>query len=259
MTALLTAEFRKVTTLRFWWMLGLAPLIVGMFSSAITLPVMRAFTDAFEADPNEANLAATLFGLAVAVALVVLFAAVFGAVNVGTEFRYKTLTTTFLTARGRDGVIGTKLAVTAAFGFFYCLVVEVVSVALLLTFGGDTFELRGSLFAMLGAALICGALWALIGGGVSMLTGSSVGSCIALVVWYTLGEMILRSILSGIGIGSAGSVLPVSATLGTVANAAAGNEIDWLTLWPTAPLALLVWTSVFVGGGWALTRQRDIT
>ncbi len=92
-----------------------------------------------------------------------------------------------------------------------------------------------------------------------MLTGSSVGSCIALVVWYTLGEMILRSILSGIGIGSVGGILPVSATLGTVANAAAGNEIDWLTLWPAAPLALLGWTAVFVAGGWALTRQRDIT
>jgi hypothetical protein len=259
MTALLTAEFRKVTTLRFWWMLGLAPLVVGMFSSAITLPVMRAFTDAFEADPGDANLAATLFGLAVALALVILFAALFGAVSVGTEFRYKTLTTTFLTARGRDGVIGAKLGVTAAFGFFYCLVVEVVSVALLLTFGGESFAVRGSLFAMLGAALLCATLWALLGGGVSMLTGSSVGSTIALVVWYTLGEMILRSILGGIGLSSVGGILPVSATLGTVANAAAGNEIDWLTLWPTGPLALLVWTAVFVAGGWARTRQRDIT
>ncbi|QTJ68729.1 ABC transporter permease [Rhodococcus sp. ZPP] len=259
MTALLTAEFRKVTTLRFWWMLGLTPLVVGMFSSAISLPVLRAFTDAFEADPADANLAATVFGLAVALSLVVLFAALFGAVNAGTEFRYKTLTTTFLTARGRDGVIGAKLAVTAAFGFFYCLVVEMVSVALLLTFGGENFALRGSLFAMLAAALVAAACWALIGGGMSMLTGSSVGSCISLVVWYTLGEMILRSILSGIGIGAVGDVLPVSATLGSVANAAAGNDIDWLPLWPAAPIAVVVWTALFTLGGWALTRSRDIT
>lgn len=259
MTALLTAEFRKVTTLRFWWMLGLTPLIVGMFSSAITLPVLRTFTDAFEADPADANLAATVFGLSVALSLVVLFAALFGAVNFGTEFRYGTLTTTFLTSRGRDGVIGAKLAVTAAFGFFYCFVVETVSVALLLTFGGDSFDLGGSLFAMLGSALLCAVAWALIGGGLAMLTSSPIGSCIALVVWYTLGEMILRSILSGIGVGAVGGILPVSATLGTVANAAAGNDIEWLTLWPTAPLALLVWTALFVLGGAAITRRRDIT
>ncbi|WP_072687443.1 ABC transporter permease [Rhodococcus marinonascens] len=259
MTALLTAEFRKVTTLRFWWMLGLAPLIVGMFSSAITLPVMRAFTDTLDTDPLHANLAATLFGLAVALSLVVLFSALFGTVNVGTEFRYGTLTTTFLTARGRDGVIGAKLAVTAGFGLFYGLVVEMVSVALLLTFGGDSFEMGGSLFAMLGAALICAALWALIGGGTSMLTGSSVGACITLAVGYTLGEVILRMILSGIGLGSVGGFLPVSATLGTVANAAAGNEIEALPLWPAAPLTLLAWTVAFVVAGWALTRQRDIS
>ncbi|MEV0945732.1 ABC transporter permease [Rhodococcus sp. NPDC049939] len=258
MTALLTAEFRKVVTLRFWWVLGLVPLIVGMFSSTITLPAMSVSTNALEVDPLHVDLAATLYGLGVALFLLVLFAALFGAVNVGTEFRYKTLTTTFLTARGRDGVIGAKLAVTAGFGILYGLAVEAVSVALLLTFGGESFGLSGTLFAMLGTALICAALWALLGGGISMLTRSWVVSCIAIAVWFTVGELILRAILSGIGLGSVNGFLPVSATLGTVANAAASNEIDWLTLWPAAPLTLLAWTVAFVAGGWVLMRQRDI-
>ncbi|AOW91998.1 hypothetical protein BFN03_02925 [Rhodococcus sp. WMMA185] len=258
MTALLTAEFRKVTTLRFWWMLGLAPLIVGMFGGAITLPATGAFANELETDSLHPNTAAALLGLGVALALTVLFAALFGAINVGTEFRYKTLTTTFLTARGRDGVIGAKLAVTAAFGFLYGLVVAVASVALLLTFGGESFEMSGTLLAMLSVALVSAALWALIGGSVSMLTGSSVWACVILLAWYIVGEVALRSILSGVELGSIGGFLPVSATLGTIANAAAGNELDALPLWPAAPLTLLLWTVAFVAGGWALTRQRDI-
>ncbi|MDX5311282.1 MAG: ABC transporter permease, partial [Rhodococcus sp. (in: high G+C Gram-positive bacteria)] len=40
MTALLTAEFRKVLGLRYWWILGIAPAVVGLFSGALTLPIL---------------------------------------------------------------------------------------------------------------------------------------------------------------------------------------------------------------------------
>ena len=35
-TTLLTAEIRKVTTLRFWWALAIPPVLVGVCASAIS-------------------------------------------------------------------------------------------------------------------------------------------------------------------------------------------------------------------------------
>ena len=83
MTALLTAEFRKVLSLRYWWILGIAPLLVGLFCGALTLPVMRQLEDVVGEDFAEA--AAAAVGISLALALVFLFAALFGVVNTGSD------------------------------------------------------------------------------------------------------------------------------------------------------------------------------
>lgn len=256
-TALLTAELRKITTLRFWWALGITPLVVGLFSSAMSLPMLRAFETELGGD---ANSAATLVGLFVALALVFLFAAIFGAVNAGAEYRHHTLTTSFLTARGRDGVIGAKLLVTALFGLLYCAAVEVVCIALLMIFAVDEIHFDGTLVAVLGAGLLAAALWALLGAGLALATGSSIVSTVGLVVWYPFGEGIATLILDGIGLGQLSGWLPGTLTVSTVAGVLdTGDESPGLTSWPGAPLGLLLWTVACCGLGWWVTRTRDIT
>src|SRR5690606_15985299 len=125
---------RKVLGLRYWWILGIAPLLVGLFCGALTLPVARQLEMGFGDGFAEAIAAAV--GISLALALVFLFAAVFGAVETGSEFQHRTAVTTFLTARGRDRVIAAKLLTVAAFGLLYCVVVEITSAATLLLFGG---------------------------------------------------------------------------------------------------------------------------
>ena len=80
MTALLNAEVRKVLGLRYWWILGIAPVVVGLFTGALTLPLARQVEDIV--GEGFASTVSAAIGIALALALVFLFAAVFGAVCV---------------------------------------------------------------------------------------------------------------------------------------------------------------------------------
>ncbi|QNG18102.1 ABC transporter permease subunit [Rhodococcus triatomae] len=258
MIGLLNSEFRKVVSLRFWWILGLVPLVVGAFSGAVTLPLVRAVAEGLGGDGTVANSVATVFGVVVALFFVVLFGAVFAAVNVGTEFRYGTVTPTFTTTRSRDGVLAAKLAVTSLFGLGYCLVVVLVSSALLLTFSSDA-DLTSTWPGLLGSGLVVALAWTLIGAGLGLVTRSTVGATVTLVVWFTIGELVVRGILSGLGGGAVGAMLPMSATVGTVVNGASSNGVEELPLWPGAPLTLLFWALALVAAGWFTVRTRDVT
>ncbi|TQF65567.1 hypothetical protein FK531_20935 [Rhodococcus spelaei] len=254
MTALLTSELRKVTTLRFWWALALAPLAVALFAGSI----YAAMADGIGSLGSDLSSGAASVGLFVSIAAVLLFAGLFGALNAGTEFRHSTLTPTFLTAAGRDGVIAAKLIVTAGFGAGYTLLVEIVALACMTVFGGDGFTLTASVFAMLAAGLLAGVAWSLIGAGVGLALRSSIGGAVALVVWYPMGELIVTAILYGLGAQSLPQWLPGAVTWSTIA-ATSTRGIDGFAPWPWAATVLVGWTALAVGLGWWSARSRDVT
>lgn len=258
MTALLTAEVRKVLGLRYWWILGIAPLVVGLFCGALTLPLGRGLEVGLGDGFAEAIAAAV--GISLALALVFLFAAVFGAVETGSEFQHRTVVSTFLTTRGRDRVIAAKLIVVAVVGLLYCIVVEVTSAATLLLFGGG-FEGAdlASVAKVLGIGLFCSMLWALIGAGLGLLTTSTTMSVLAICAWVPFGEMIASLILHGIGLGAVAPYLPAQLTFHVLFSAVSMPEdVDLAVTWPAAPAALLLWTIVLCALGWWRTRTRDI-
>ena len=255
-TNLLLSEFRKVTTLKFWWALGVAPLVVGLFSGTISIPLISSVVDGAD---DEVRTAAGAIGLLVALALVFVFSALFGAVNAGTEYRHNTITTTFLTTRGRDNVVAAKLVVSALFGLLYCAVIELVCVPVLLVTGSDDVRINGPMIAVLAIGLLASMLWALIGGGLALLTASSIASTITIVVWYVMGEGIVRAILSGLGLDTVGQWLPGSVTISAFIDAVDDKA---LTSEPGTALSLLclfLWAAASCGLGWWATRTRDIT
>lgn len=254
MNALVTSEIRKITTLNFWWALALAPIAVGVFASAITVTVSST-ADEFGGIDIPGGPGA--IGLYFAAAFAALFAGVFGAVNAGTEFRHRTITTTFLTAQGRDRVLAAKLLVTALFGLIYGLVVQIAGVVFLLIFDSRTLVLGGGLFAAIAANLFVVVVWTLIGAGLGLLMKSPTWSAIALVAWFPLGEGLMSLILAGLGIGGASFVLPLNLTVTTMLTGQLDDAGDFVT-WPLAPILLLVWPLLIVGTGVALARTRDI-
>ncbi|MFC4605682.1 ABC transporter permease [Rhodococcus kronopolitis] len=254
MTALLTSELRKVTTLRFWWALALAPLFVALFAGS----VYAAMASDLEVGRSQLDTGAATVGLFVSLGAVVLFAGLFGAVNAGTEFNRLTLTPTFLTTAGRDRVILAKLAVTAGFGAAYALAVEVVAVTCMLIFGGSRFELSWPVAAMLAAGVVATAAWSLIGAGLGLALASSTTAAVALVSWYPAGELVVTAVLRDLGAGGVASVLPAAATWSTIA-ATSASGIDGFAPWPVAVGAVGAWTALACGLGWWFTRRRDVT
>lgn len=257
MTRLLTAEFRKVTSLRSWWALGLAPLLIGVLSGAISMPLVSSI--AAESESDEIGVAVAAIGLFVALGSVFLFAALFGAVNAGAEYRHDTFAGTFLTTRGRDRVVAAKLAVTAGFGLLYCLVIEIVSVPLLLVAAPDEFRVDGTILGVLVIGMLASTLWTLLGAGLALATASSIGSAVALVAWYVLGEGVARLVLSGLGLDALGQWLPGSVTVTAFLGAVDEGALDGAPGWPQSLVALALWAAVSCALGWWATRRRDIT
>ncbi|OLT06441.1 hypothetical protein BJF90_16785 [Pseudonocardia sp. CNS-004] len=87
------AEFRKVASTKLWWAL-LIP--VALLSSMINL-----FGGVFTAAFPEEQLPLLLGSIAYALGMTSVFAAVHGLVAAAGEYRHRTITTTYLTTRGR--------------------------------------------------------------------------------------------------------------------------------------------------------------
>lgn len=253
MTTLITSEIRKVTTLKFWWALAIPPVFVGICASAIAASIANSTSDyEFELSGGFG-----IVGLYVALGFTIMFVAVFGAVNGGTEFRYDTITTSFLTSTSRDRVIAAKLGVTALFALGYGLLVEIVSLVCLLLFSSEPFVLSGAVIGMLAMGLFAVVVWSLIGAGLGLLMGSPTWPAIIIVAWYPIGELVATSIVSGIGLGNISVVTPSALTLATVS--VGEVESEFFMPWPVAPFGLLVWGLAIAGVGWLRTRERDIS
>ena len=257
MTTLVQAEMKKVLTLRTWWALALTPVVIAFLSGSITRPLVQSIADSADAS-FDVNLASTAIVLGGSSVVALVFATIFGAVTVANEFTHKTLTTTFLTAHGRDGVIAAKLGVIAAFAVGYALAVQVVGIGAMFLFNRD-FGFTTDLFAICGAGILACALWALIGAGFTLLTGSAMAGVLSVTLWFLFGEWILRALLGAVGADGIGTALPGSAAIGTIVNAGPSVELDWFTAWPSAPMILVAWVVLFAGAGWLRIRTRDIT
>ena len=135
------AEFRKVVSTKLWWGL-LVP--VGLLSVVINL-FGGVFTAAF---PETERLPLLLGSLAYALGLTSVFAAVHGVVAAAGEHRHRTITTTYLTSRGRTPVLLAKMLVSAGVGACYAAATVLTGVlAGLVVDAGAAFPDAGPLFA----------------------------------------------------------------------------------------------------------------
>lgn len=95
------------------------------------------------------------------------------------------------------------------------------------------------------------------------MTGSTVGSVLAISAWIPFGELIVSLILHGLGgLGAVADLLPVQLTWYTIV----GGVIDipetggdMAVGWPAAPpIALIGWALLICALGWWRVRSRDL-
>ncbi|WP_067688115.1 hypothetical protein [Nocardia jejuensis] len=250
------SEVRKVTSLRVYWALA-----AGVGGAAVLAFVLLGLSYA----PNEANkkdafvFADGWAATAVSWALVVIVAgaAVFGALSSGWEYRYRGVAVSALFTPDRNLLLGSKLAVVAAFTLAAVLVTELLGgLALYLLGGRDTAPITMGFFAVLGGVALAATCWSVIGAALGFLLRSPVRAVIAVLAPMVV-EPLVWITARAIGFAGFATILPVSATVGAISDGKFGDG-DFFAPAPAAIVVLVLWTAGAVAGAWWFLTQRDI-
>jgi hypothetical protein len=185
--------------------------------------------------------------------VIMLFAALAGALAITTEFRFGTIHPTFLVTPRRSPVLAAKLAVSGAVGLLFGLLgggVMAGAASASLAGRGITVELTGSDYTrLLLGGMVAAALWAIIGFGIGALVRNQIPALIGLCVWLLLVEQLLPA--------EAARHTPGFAGLGVAIRAAQTRLDDSVPTVAVAVVVLVICTVASSVAGWRATLQRD--
>lgn len=254
MTAVVRAELLKLTTTRLWWIM----LIVMLVYSALPIGFTIAFAGQ-QGVPARGTPAfqESLWGMGQGGAL---FAAVLGVVMMTAEYRYQTITTTFLVTPKRARVVAAKLAATLVVGLLLGLAVLALTglavVATVLAAGAD-LVFTGTTARIVAGVLVALALYTLFGLGVGALIRNQVAAILAVVAWVYIVDSIVNAIPALHPVakwtpgGAASALTNTGSTLGV-------DTSYLLPAWAGA-LVLLCYALLFSAVASLTTLRRDIT
>ncbi len=278
MTGLIRSELRKAFTTRIGWGMPLAQFllaalfvgIAGAFMLFVAVPGPTGGEGAPMGDSLEPTvLARTLYTGGMQVGY--LLSLVLGILSMGSEYRHKTLTATFLSAPRRGRVIAAKVValtiVVVVNGLAHLAGALVTGGALLLAADKAVFPEAGDLLGVLARMLLVFVLWGLMGLGLGVLIPNQVAALFVGVAFAFLIEPLL-----GVFIGMVDALADVARFFPSQASMAAlslyegmdtatveqaGGNPDQLTWW-VAALVLLGYAAVMTVIGWVLTQRRDV-
>lgn len=272
----LRAEALKALSVRTWWALAIPVALLavmvnlfgGLFSSAV-------------AGVGDGLPGILLVSLAYALSLTTVFAALHGVVLATSEFRHRTVTTTYLLA-GRVPTLLAKSAVAAGVGAAYALLAIVLGLlAGLLGQGAAPLPSVGGILALGGIGILVCALWAVLGVALGTLVVNQAGAVVALLVYVLAVENLVSLILrSGTEEGSAPTAIArltsfLPANAGDIAlydlpaqelgGRFASSIVEGLAGVAVPPpawgalLVLVVWAGAGVALAWVVGGRRDVT
>jgi ABC-2 type transport system permease protein len=246
MPSLIRAEIRKLTSLRGpWLLLAAGPLLVIAGVSGLVV------SDRNLAEPATRNAALAHVGLAALLTLVL------GVLAVAGEYRYRTVTDTYLGCPRRGRVVAAKLAVYSVLGALAGLVTAataLATVAIWWSAKGVTFPLSTSdTWRTLGGGVAANIAFAAIGVGLGALIRNLVIAITVALLWIVLIEGILAQLLGS----TLARWLPFAASAALDRSTMSGTA-GLLSQWAGA-LVLLGYVAVFVGAAVVTTLNRDVT
>ena len=262
------SELRKFFTTRMWWGMAIA-MVVGAAIFSVILGIVLTLEPDPEAvaqgqpvgDPTQIANSVYTGGLTVGFTLTL----VIGIMQIGSEYRHKTVTGTFLATPRRTLAMGAKVLALLVIGAFYgllSLVGSVVAGAIVLTArGADAFPSTDVLRALALSLLVLG-LWALIGLGVGILIPNQVAALL-----ISIGVVWIIEPLATFALGfwewgreHVVSYLPQSATNAIVGGVTQQTDTSAEPLkWWIAALTLALYAAVLAGLGSWRTVRSDIT
>ncbi|WP_435203130.1 ABC transporter permease [Janibacter sp. GS2] len=265
MIGAIKSEFLKFSSTRMWWGMAIAIFVVsalfaGLFGFLTTMdqsgaPPEQQFTGDAEQIANSVYTA----GLSIAYLLTLTV----GVMQIGSEYRHKTITSTFLAVPKRTTVMGAKVISLLAIGAFYGVISLLGSVGvgaiILASRGAEVFPGAGVARTLALSLLVLG-LWALIGLGAGILIPNQVAALLIAVGVAWIVEPLAGFALSFWDWGAEHVVqfLPSAATqsmVSGISNGSGANQLEW---WGGA-LTLAAYAAVLAGLGSWLTVRKDIS
>jgi ABC-2 type transport system permease protein len=249
MKGLLRAEVLKLTSTR---------LALGLIGGAVGYVVINVVALVYAAGQQGvpaltvASSVRNVYASAGAASPIVLVAGILG---MTTEYRFMTVTSTFLATPRRGRVLTAKLVVHAAFGLVIGVVCAVVSAALavgLLSTKPHAAIGAATVWQISGGTLLGYALFAVVGVCVGALVRNQIAAILGGLLWALVVEALLVAFLPAVG-----KWLPGGALHATL-QATAFNGGQLLSAWAGAAV-LLAYTLVLAVVATRTTLRRDIT
>jgi ABC-2 type transport system permease protein len=265
MVASIRSELLKFFTTRLWWGMAIAVFVAGagfallfglLFTSESLMEAASGPGGVPSGDATQIANSVYTGGLSVGYLLMLCI----GVLQIGMEYRHKTITATFLAVPKRSRAMVAKVlalfAIAAAYGAL--MLVGSISVgALVLNLRGeDAFPSIEVLRTLLLSLLVLG-LWAQIGLGLGILIPNQVAALMIGVgiAWIIEPLAGLAIKASDFGREHIAPLMPTEAT-NAIVNAVQSSPDDVRLTWWAAALALAGWAALLaVPGIWRTVRQ----
>jgi ABC-2 type transport system permease protein len=260
--SLVRSELHKIRTTRLWW---------GLLIGAVVYTLIQAGANAALAgqQPGAGQPATAALGTAEAIRTIYaqsafqgsyIFAMILGITGMTGEYRYQTITPTFLATPRRARVVLAKMAAHLLVGIGYGLVCVVAA----LVVGGAVITVRGHglgygadrLWPSIGLGVVAVGLWTLLGIGIGTLIRNQVAAVLVAVFVTFLVEPLATFILAANGLDDIVKWLPTNAS---TALTSPGTTLVTYLVWWAGGLVLLGYAAVLAGVGVLLSARRDIS
>lgn len=267
MSRAISAEFRKFFTTRLWWGMLIAVLVAGAGFAALFALLFTSDAVVGEGGvgipTNDADLARTTFTSGIGVGYLLTLA--IGVMTVGSEYRHKTITATFLAQPKRSVVLVAKSILLLALGAMYGIASLAASVgtgAIILTSRGHEPFGDPEIWRTLSLSLLVLGLWGLIGLGVGILIPNQVAALLIAVGVAWIVEPIIGAVLPLTDIGTTiARYLPSQATNATldVQSVGFGGPVPGQLSWWGGALVLAAYAAIMALIGTLRTVRADIS
>jgi ABC-type transport system involved in multi-copper enzyme maturation permease subunit len=262
MTDLVRAELRKITSTRLWWGLLIGALLYTAVNAAATAGFAGVDPGAGQpASPGlDAPEAIRSVYAGAAFTGTYIFALILGITGMTTEYRYQTITPTFLVSPRRGRVVGAKMAAHVLVGLVFgllALVAAFVAGAVVIVIRGHGLGLGADqLWATMALAVVAVAIWTLVGIGIGTLIRNQIAAILIGVFITFLLEPLMTLLLRALDLDAVAKWLPTNASTALISPGE--TFIDYLQWW-AGGLVLLGYAAAFAALGLVLSTRRDIS